>query len=128
VFALSGRYWDWPAGYVLGARYLTPVLPFLALPCAFALRRTPRLGGTLAIYSILIISIATLTDACPDYGYFNPLIELQIPMLMRGQFSNLLGDVIGLPRIVSVAIFFVVMAWGIRKINRQALSLRRSLG
>src|SRR5580765_3272905 len=33
------RTWDWPAGPTLGPRYLAPILPLLALPCAFGVQR-----------------------------------------------------------------------------------------
>ena len=37
----------------------------LALPCAYGVSRFPWVGLPLAAYSILVTSVATLTDACP---------------------------------------------------------------
>jgi hypothetical protein len=44
VIVISGRVWDWLAGFTLGPRYLAPILPLLALPCALGVARFPRTG------------------------------------------------------------------------------------
>ena len=109
---ISGRVWDWQAGPTIGARYLAPILPLLALPCAIGVMRWPRLGLALATYSILITSVATLTDACPAYETRNPLSETMLPALMEGQLSPNLGMLAGLPAHGSAVAFFVLMAGG----------------
>jgi hypothetical protein len=110
VVVISGRVWDWPAGPTLGPRYLAPILPLLAIPCAFGAQRFPKLALLLGGYSVLITTIATLTDACPAYpAHPNPLWDLQIPMLLSGQFSPNLGMVLGLPPYASVALFYALL-------------------
>jgi hypothetical protein len=113
ITVISGRTWDWQAGPTLGPRYLAPVLPFLALPCALGNQRFPKLGMALAVYSIGITMLATLTSACPDPSIYNPLLDLDIPLFLRGQFSPNLGTVLGLPPFLSVALFSGTLLVGI---------------
>ena len=114
ALVISGRTWDWQAGPTLSARYMAPILPLLALPCAIGTQRWPKLGGALAIVSIAMMTLATLTDACPDYSIYNPLTELHIPKLLKGQFSYTLGtEVFGLPPWASVAVYYAILIGGI---------------
>ena len=114
VVVISGRTWDWQAGYTLSARYLAPILPLVALPCALGTVRWPRLGTVLAAFSITLVSLATVTDACPIYSIGNPLTGLHLPRLIEGRFSpNLATTVFGLPPFAGVAVFGLVVAAGI---------------
>jgi MFS family permease len=114
IIVISGRTWDWPAGPTLGPRYLAPILPLLALPCALGVQRFPRLGIVLAGYSILITTVATLTNASPPFpGHPNPLFDLHLPMLLKGQLAPNLGTVCGLPPWLSVVVFYAVLGGGI---------------
>jgi hypothetical protein len=114
IIVISGRVWDWPAGPTLGPRLLAPILPLLALPCAFGVQKFPKLGITLAAYSILITTLATLTNACiPFNGHPNPLFDFTIPLFLKGQFSPNLGMVLGLPPYASVALFYVILVGGV---------------
>ena len=109
ILVISGRSWDWPAGPTLGPRYLAPVLPLLALPCAFGVSRFPVVGTFVAAYSILITTVATLTNACPNASYYNPLTELHIPLLLQGALTPNLGLVIGVSPYLSIAIFYSLL-------------------
>jgi hypothetical protein len=114
ALVISGRVWDWQAGYSLSARYMAPILPLLALPCAIGTQRWPKLGGALALVSIGLMTLATVTDACPDYTIYNPLTELHLPKLLRGEFSYTLGtEVFGLPPWLSVALYYGLLVGGI---------------
>jgi hypothetical protein len=114
IIVISGRTWDWPAGPTLGPRYLAPILPLLALPCALGVQRFPRLGMALAAYSILITTVATLTNASPPFpGHPNPLFDLHIPMLLKGQLAPNLGTVCGLPPWLSIGVFYAILCGGI---------------
>lgn len=118
---ISGRTWDWQAGFTISARYMAPILPLLALPCAIGTQRWPKLGATLAGVSILMMTLATLTDACPDYSIYNPLTELHIPKLLRGEFSYTLGtEVFGLNPWVSVGLYYAILTGGIAWLWRLA--------
>ncbi len=106
VVLISGRTWDWQAGYTLSARYLAPVLPLLALPCALGAERLPRLARVLATVSILLIGLATVTDACPVYDIRNPLTELHASRLLERAFSpNLATQVLGVPPLAGLLAF-----------------------
>ena len=54
-------------GYSPGQRYLVPMLPFLALPLAVALRRFPATTVALALVSIVISVVTTATHALAGY-------------------------------------------------------------
>ncbi len=110
---ISGRVWDWPAGLTLGPRYLAPMLPLLAVPCAFGVQKFPNLSLLAAAYSILITTVATLTSACPPYNsHPNPLFDFHIPLLLKGEFSPNLGVVLGLTPYASVALFYAILIGG----------------
>jgi hypothetical protein len=114
IIVISGRRWDWPAGPTLGPRYLAPILPLLALPCALGVQRFPRFGIALAGYSILITTVATLTNASPLFpDHPNPLFDLHIPMLLKGQLAPNLGTVCGLPPWLSVVVYYAILCGGI---------------
>jgi hypothetical protein len=120
VIVLSGREWDWPAGPTLGPRFLVCLLPLLAIPCAFGLQRFPIAGLTLAIYSIVINTLATVTDACPEFsGHPNPLFDLHIPLFLRGDFSPNIGMKLGLSPYMSILVFYGILFGGICWISRQ---------
>jgi hypothetical protein len=114
IIVISGRTWDWPAGPTLGPRYLAPILPLLAFPCALGVQRFRRLGIVLAGYSILITTVATLTNASPPLPHHpNPLFDLHIPMLLKGQLAPNLGTVCGLPPWLSVVVYYAILCGGI---------------
>jgi len=123
VVIISGRVWDWQAGPTLGARYLTPILPFLALPCALGVQCLPRIGTALALYSVGITTLAILTNASPASSTKDPLLDLHIPLLLQGEFSPNLGRVVGLPPYASIAFYYLVMSGGIYWIWRRVNAL-----
>lgn len=112
VLVISGRTWDWQAGNTLSARYMAPILPLLALPCAKGVQRLPNLGCFLAVCSVAITTIATLTDACPDYSFYSPLTEFHIPLFLNGEFSPNLGMALGLSPFASVALYYLTLVAG----------------
>ncbi len=110
VLVISGRTVDWPAGPAFGPRYLAPMLPLLALPCALAARRFPAIAFVLGVYSVEITTLATLTDASPAYdGHPNPLFDLNMPALIEGRLSYNLGMALGLPPNLSVGLFYAIL-------------------
>ena len=123
VIVISGRTWDWEAGQCLGPRYLAPILPLLALPCAFGVERFKRVGVALAAVSIILTTLATLTNAVPPKWYENPLVQLHWRRLIEGRFSPNLGIMWGLPPYASVALFYLILALGIWWVWRQARRL-----
>lgn len=113
VLVMSGRTWDWQAGFTISARYMAPILPLLALPCGLGVERWPKLGATLAGLSIVMMTATTVTDACPPYHIHNPLTEWVLPKFFKGEFSYNLGtEVLGLPSWGGVAVFYVLLVVG----------------
>jgi len=124
IAVISGRVWDWQAGPTLGPRYLAPILPLLALPCALGAQRFPKIAIALAVYSIGITTMATLTDACPPGNIHNPLLEMHLPMFIKGDFSPNLGMVLGLPPFASVAVYYAILIGGVWWLWRRLGGLR----
>jgi hypothetical protein len=112
IAIISGRTWDWKAGATIGPRYLAPIIPLLALPCALGLRRFPKCGVLLSLYSVGITSLITLTDACAPYSVDNPVTEMLVPNLKAGKFSPNLGSLIGLSPYGSLAVFYIILTIG----------------
>ena len=68
----------------------------------------------LGAYSILVTTLATLTDVCPAFiGHPNPLLDLNIPLFLKGEFSPNLGMMIGLSPYASIALFYGILIGGI---------------
>jgi len=110
VTVISGRVWDWPAGPTLGPRYLAPMLPLLAIPCAFGAKSFPTTALLLGGWSILSTTLATLTDACPSFDdHPNPLFDLHLPLFLKGEFSPNLGTVLGLGGYASMGLFYFIL-------------------
>ncbi len=111
IMVISGRQFDWWAGPSLGPRYLAPMLPLLALPCAMAVQQRTSPSLLLAAYSIVITTIATLTDACPAHeGCPNPLFALHLPRFLDLKLSPNVGVLCGLSDTASVGLFYLVLA------------------
>jgi hypothetical protein len=90
------------------------MLPLLALPCVLGLKRFPLLGIPLAIYSVAATTLAALTDAFPDfYSHPNPLLDLQLPLLLKGRFSPTVATELGMSGYSSAALFCALLAGGV---------------
>jgi hypothetical protein len=108
---IAGREFDWEAGVSFGPRYLAPVIPLLALPCALGFVRFPRLGGGLIFCSVAFTSAATVTGMA-TYGVENPLCSIVVPALRVGRFSPSMISVMGGPRWAGVALFCALLIGG----------------
>ncbi len=118
VVVISGRVWDWQAGPTLGPRYLAPMLPLMALPCALAVKRLPKTGLIIAGVSVVLTAFATFVNASPSGNIHNPLTELHWPALLKGSVQPNLGTALGLPPVASLLLYLAVVlggaAWLIR--------------
>jgi len=128
IIIMSGRTWDWQAGPSFGPRLLAPVLPFLALPCAFGAAKMRKLAILLAAYSIIITTLAVLIDATPDGIITNPLVEFHFPKLLEADISNNLALVLGLPKYISILAFYCLVYGGVFLINHHLMSRMASAG
>ena len=125
VLVISGYVWDWPAGWVLGPRYLAPMLPLLTLPAAIATRRYPFAGAYLAWLSVILTGLATLVDATPpaEPDVSNPLLEMYLPALGEGKFGYNLGKLAGLGGHASLCLFLAILLPLIHRLFRMAHKL-----
>jgi len=123
LIVISGRVWDWQAGWCLGPRYLTPILPLLALPCALAARRLPGISAALAALSMLLVTQAVLTSVIIPDWYHAPLLQFHWPLWREGKLSPNLGRLAGLSPWASVAPFYLILTGGIWRLWRQAKAL-----
>ena len=125
LIVISGYVWDWPAGWVLGPRYLAPALPLLALPAAIATRRHLFAGAYLAWVSILLTGLATYVDATPPSLPLidNPLFEIHLPKLFRGEINYTLGTLAGLDAFSSLALLVLLLSLLTYKLYRLARDL-----
>ena len=86
-FITNSSFNGWDAGFGIGARYLVPTIPLLALAmlrCRGWLR--PMLAGLAAI-SFVINFAATAVDPQPSATIPRPLTQYIFPLLSRGHFS-----------------------------------------
>ena len=96
IIVISGRVWDWQAGWTIGPRYFSPILPWIAMPAVIAFSKHKRMGCFLGILSLLATGMASLVDGTPKYIYKNPLFERHFPALWQGECTFNLGSVIGI--------------------------------
>jgi hypothetical protein len=112
---LNSGYYMWDGGAALGPRHCVPMLPFLALGLAPALRAVPRAWIVLAGVSLLQMVIATAAaPEAPQHG--NPLWSFALPRLLEGQVANYdgttnLGLLLGLPGVFSLAPLAALWIW-----------------
>lgn len=91
----------WWGGYAVGPRYVSPAVPFLALPIAAWLGRAGRgkwvfvVTGALSILSVWAQTMAGLKYYPPEQ-YHYPLVDYALPLLARGEIALNLGTALGL--------------------------------
>lgn len=96
VAAISGRLFDWEAGFCLGPRYLTPILPLIAFAVADVVARHWRTAVVLAMVSIGITGLTTVTDAhIPTLSMF-PLWEFVLENVRIANFGHNIVELIGI--------------------------------
>lgn len=73
----------WHGGAGVGPRYLTPMIPFLALGLIPAFDRLPRITAVLAAASAALMLLSTAVNPMVHSRYENPLTDYYLP-LARG--------------------------------------------
>jgi len=132
----------WWGGSTVGPRYLTPMVPFLALPIIFAFNRWLSSALNRAVIVVLIalsflnVWIQTTSGQAFPPAFTedgatitNPLFQYSLPLLAQGNIARNYGLVIGLrgllsfiPLIIVVAtIYVIVPRWLTRREQRQDL-------
>jgi len=89
----------WWGGFTVGPRYVVPMLPFMSLGLAFFLaggsmwRRA--IFGALAMLSVAMVWAQTIAgQSFPEAMFKNPLLEVSLPYLARGDIARNLGMVL----------------------------------
>jgi len=101
---LFSAFSDWEGGWSMGARHLTPLLPFWATAVVFFLYQvspSARKGlalvfGVLSIISIFLIFIGTASFPYFPKAFANPLFEFSWSLLRAGEFAPNIGSRLGL--------------------------------
>jgi len=96
----------------LCSHYPAPLLPLPALPCALGLARLPKVGMVLGLYSILITTVAKVTNASPPASYYNPLAKLHPPLLWSRDLVASLGQFLGLRASAAAALLLSLILAG----------------
>jgi hypothetical protein len=90
----SGYYLPFGGGF-MGPRFLTTMLPFLALPIGLALKRYP--GPTIALAAVSIVATVVATITHPLIGYETEAI-VWARYLREGLFQPTLASAVGMGR------------------------------
>ena len=111
---LNAGYYMWDGGAAIGPRHCVPMLPFVALALAPAIRAVPRAVLVLALLSGLqVVVAAAAAPEAPEYG--DPLWSYAWPRLLSGDTGYLgatnLGRMLGLPGPLSLAPLLLLFAW-----------------
>ncbi|MCS6911181.1 MAG: hypothetical protein NZM11_11555, partial [Anaerolineales bacterium] len=114
-----------------GPRYLLPMLPFLALGVAFAVRKWGRavwfrvLTAALLLWSFIATWGLTLAEqAFPPDNLLNPLVEHALPNWLAGNIARNAGTLMGLRSVWSLLpllLLIVVVALA----SRMLVDIRR---
>jgi hypothetical protein len=105
----------WRGGWSVGPRYIVVMLPFLLPPITAQLdawknQWAPMLfAGALAIVGVVIFSVTTATFPYWPESFRNPFHELALRLLGDGHVAPNVGTWAGLPAIVSVLPYFLVV-------------------
>ena len=114
----------WRSGWVIGPRYITPLVPFAAMSVALLLREAPRLlpiALGLAAAGIATTGLASAVSQGFPPEVQNPLREVVWPLLSHGYIPPNLLQLLGIPGLWSALPHFAALATAI------ILLLRRSL-
>ena len=92
---INGGFYGWHGGWTYGPRYLIPMLPFLAIPIAFAPLRSIWFALIFSISIFQVVLSTAIFIHVPD-EIVNPLFEIIIPFLTDGFTAINIGNLIGL--------------------------------
>ncbi|MDC0717725.1 hypothetical protein [Nannocystis bainbridge] len=112
--ALNAGYYMWDGGAAIGPRHCVPMLPFLALALAPAIRAVPRAVLGLALLSgALTLLLAASAPEAPQFG--DPLWGHAWPRIWATDTGYTgpanLGRMLGLPGPLSLVPLLLVLAW-----------------
>ena len=86
-FIINSSFNGWEGGFAIGARYLVPVIPLLALAMLRCRGWLRPMMFALGAVSFVINFAATAVDPQPSGSIPRPLTEYIFPLLIHGRFS-----------------------------------------
>ena len=96
-FTFNSGFTYWDGGGIAGARLLVPCLPFLVLLAFSAVIKWPKQAEILAFLSIILMIAMCATEPRAPEKMNNPLLYWNLFHLFKGNLSDNLGRLIGLP-------------------------------
>jgi hypothetical protein len=108
---LISTYPYWHGGFALGARHLVASIPFLALPAAVGLRRFRRVGTVITLWSMALVSFATILDAMPPEGERATLTHHMVERFMTNDLASNILRTIGLPPTPTLPLLMLAIAF-----------------
>lgn len=106
---LISSYSYWHGGWALGPRHLAAAIPFIVIPAAFGCQRFVKTGVVLAVVSMFLTGLGTVLQPLAPEGNMQPLVDLYIPMLLRGEVRENLGSLVGLSGFGSLLLLDLVV-------------------
>ncbi len=107
----------WWGGYGVGPRYLVPMLPFLALATAYAIRWLWKsLAGRVATIALVSVSgVLTWAETVagqtlPPDSFRQPWFEYTVPAWIEGHIARNFGMALGLQGVASLIPLAILMA------------------
>ena len=104
----AAGFYRWWGGNAVGARYMSPAIPFLGYAAAHGIKWFPKIGTTLAAVSVGLMAMVVAIDIAPIEDIKRPLMDLYLPRLQAGEFAPNLGTALGLPPLTSVDLIAIV--------------------
>lgn len=106
----AASFYGWFGGNAVGARYLSPAIPFLGLAAAFGIKRFPIPGAMLTMLSITLMGMVTAIAIDPPQDVAMPLRLFYAVRFRDDRFADNLGTVLGAPLRASLAVPAIVIA------------------
>lgn len=140
---LFSAFSDWEGGWSMGARHLTPLLPFWVTAVVFLFSRVSTasrkglaiLFGIFASISIFLTFIGTAVFPYFPKEFPNPLFEFSWSLLREGRFAPNIGAWMGLsglntllPLLLMVGTLLVILFWYLSWLFSQKFSQRLLFG
>ncbi len=120
----------WRAGWEVGPRYLTAMLPFL-LPLVAAMLaalhdRPLALGAAagLMIVGVVVYSLSSATFPYWPDPFNHPLFEITFRLVADGLFAPNLGSALGLPAWLAIVPFLAIVGWLVGRGIQRVCGLR----
>jgi len=95
VVVISGNY-NVSAGFTFGARYLSPIVPLLALPAGIGASKAPWLGVFSGVLSVVATTGATIVNSML-IATTGSVLDYYRSEFRRGRIPHNLGAMLGLP-------------------------------